>query len=124
MRIVRLTGITALAVLCVAAMGCSSNNKGKIEGTKWSCIDQPIQGGRLTAGLMTLEFKADGGFIMVAGPTTITGKYSLGTGDTVTLDLDQPLEGQKKHAEKVKISGNQLEMIDSDGKSIKFSKVS
>jgi hypothetical protein len=113
---------TLLVVVCATLAGCSSNNKGKIEGTKWSCYDQILGGKRLTDGEMTLEFKTDGGLVMVVGLDTHTGTFSLGSGDKVTFQFDKPLDGNKKHIETIQLVGNDLHMTDRSG-TIRFKKV-
>jgi hypothetical protein len=114
----------ALALVCFALAGCSSNNKGKIEGTKWVSIAQTVKGLALPEGALALEFKSDGKVVYKAGPQTYTGSYKLGSGDTVTLNLDQELSGRKKHQQRVQINGNELKMIDGDGTTGVFKKVS
>jgi hypothetical protein len=112
-----------LAALILVSTGCSSN-KGKIEGTKWSSQAAVLKGVNAPAGLLKLEFGKDGKLVYRAGAQTFTGKYSLGMGPNVTLNLDQDLAGRKVHVEKVTISGNQLTMTDSDGTQITFDKAS
>ena len=114
-------------VACVAALllaaGCSSSNKGKIEGTKWTSLAATMKGQPLPAGILQLTFGKDGSVVYKAGPQTFTGTYSLGMGSNVTLNLNQDLAGRKKHVEKVTISGNQLTMTDSDGTQLTFQQV-
>ena len=52
----------------------------------------------------------------------MTGTYSLGWGDYVTLKFDH-IEGRQNHTEKVVITGDRLTMTDSDGTSLSFEKV-
>ena len=113
----------ALVAALVCSFGCSSKNKGKIEGTKWSSEAATVKGQPLPAGALSLDFASDGKLVYKAGPTTFTGTYSLGFGDTVTLNLDQELAGRKKHAQKVVINGDRLTMSDSDGTALTFKKV-
>jgi hypothetical protein len=110
-----------VATLILVSAGCSSN-KGKIEGTKWSSQAAVVKGVNAPAGLLKLDFGKDGSLIYTAGPQRFTGKYSLGMGSNVTLNLDQELAGRKVHVEKVTISDNQLTMTDSDGTQISFNK--
>ena len=111
-----------VACLLLAVSACS-NNKGKIVG-KW----ESVSGSALAPGIsVSLDFKADGNFTMtvqqMGASNTITGKYSLGMGDTVTLsNLSQAVSGRTTHQEKVTITGGQLTMTDSDGKYITFQK--
>ena len=72
-----------------------SNNKGKIEGTKWSSIGKTINGNFIPAGSLKLEFGKDGSLNYFAGPKVFKGTYSLGKGDKVTLKLTEPLAGRK-----------------------------
>jgi hypothetical protein len=111
--------------LTVTFAGCSSKNKGKIEGTKWSSHATTIKGQSLPAGFLKLEFGKDGSLVYQAGPLTFRGKYSLGMGDKVTLKFDKELgnTGSKTHVESVEINGDTLTMKDSDGQGGKFSRV-
>jgi hypothetical protein len=112
----------ALLAAFLMSVGCSSNNKGKIEGTKWSSLASTVKGTPLAAGMLRLEFATDGKVSYVVGPQTFTGTYSLGAGDTVTLHLDQDLGGSKTHAEKIVIAGDKLTMTDTDGTQLSFEK--
>jgi hypothetical protein len=122
---VRLAPVTraVLAVACLALAGCSSNNKGKIEGTKWSCLAQIVEGKQVPEGFLKVEFGSNGKLVYEAGPNRFTGTYTLGSGDRVNLHLDQELAGRKSHHQTVKINGNELEMIDWNGTAAKFKKV-
>lgn len=113
----------ALALACAALAGCSSHNKGKVEGTKWASYDQVLGSKRLTDGEMTLDFKADGGLVLTIGLDTYAGTYSLGSGDKVTFNLDKPLDGNKKHIKTVQVVGNDLHLTDGKG-TTRFKKVS
>jgi len=113
----------AALVVCFGLAGCESNNKGKIEGTKWSCIDQTVKGQRVPEGSLKLEFKSDGKLVYTVASTIYTGTYKLSMGDRVTLRLDQPLAGSKRHDEAVKIDGGKLTMTDGDGTAAVFKKV-
>jgi uncharacterized protein (TIGR03066 family) len=121
MRVSRLA-VVALVLLAVPA--CSFN-RGKIVGT-WESTGGSVA---LPPGAkMTLEFAANGQMKMIVNAgiasQTITGKYSLGFANSVTLyDLSQAVSGRTKHAETVTISGDQLTMKDSDGKFMTFKRV-
>lgn len=121
MRIWKTPTCVLLAVLLLAA-GCSSSNKGRVEGTKWSSIAATVKGQQVPDGALRLEFGSDGSLVYKAGPKTYTGKYSLGVGNAVTLHLDQDLAGRKVHVQRVDVSDNQLKMTDSDGTSLSFTK--
>jgi hypothetical protein len=110
-----------MLVLCLA--GCSSDNKGKIEGTKWASQATTVKGTTLPAGALRFEFGTDGKMKYHIGPQTLTGTYSLGTGSSVTFTLDQAIEGRKTHLQKITISGKQMTMKDTDGTSLTFDKV-
>ena len=120
---IRWLTILPLMAMVLFLTGCSSNNKGKIEGTKWSSNATTVKDKALPAGVLALEFAADGKLVYQAGPVRLTGTYSLGGGDSVTFNLDQDLAGRKNHVEKITISDNTLTMRDSDGTSVSFSKV-
>lgn len=108
----------ALAIL-LCVVGCSSN-KGKIEGTKWTSTAATIKGQSIPAGALVLEFRGDGGLTYKAGLLTFTGTYSLGSGNSVTLKLNQELAGRKNHTESIEITGDSLVMTDTDGTQVKF----
>jgi len=114
--------VSFVAILCVCGVGCNSNNKGKIEGTKWTSQAATIKGQLIPAGFLQLEFSREGRLWYVAGPKQMTGTYSLGWGDNVTLHLDQELAGHKNHVERVRIAGNTLTMTDSDGTQVTFNR--
>lgn len=127
----RLATITRLAFLFVILMsaGCSSNNKGKIEGTKWTNQATTVKGQELPAGLMIMEFTQDGTIIQTfLDPATkrqfqqVTGKYVLGMGDVITFNMNEAVGGHKKLQSKFTITGNTLLMKDADGTSITFNK--
>lgn len=120
----RLANVAKLAVVAVVVMlaGCSSNNKGKIEGTKWANQAGSVKGQQIPAGIITLEFTSDGKLRYVAGFTTWTGTYSLGFGNTVTFNTDQDLGGRKKNVQTVIIDNNVLTLRDSDGTQLLFNK--
>jgi hypothetical protein len=113
-----------LVASALVAGGCgSSNNKGKIEGTKWTSLATSVKGKTVPAGVLQLEFNADGSLVYKAGPQSMTGKYSLGSGDTVVLHLDQPLAGSKTHSERISVNGDRLTMTDSNGTAVVFQRV-
>lgn len=101
-----------------------SNNTGKIEGTKWSSQAFTLKGKSNPSGALALEFATDGRFTYaVKGDRTFAGRYILGPGDEVSLDLDEPLEGRKRHRQRIVITDQTMQFIDSDGTSIPFRKV-
>ena len=110
----------AVVVALLCSVGCSSNNKGKIEGTRWSSLPGMVKGRSIPAGTLKLDFTKDGRLSYDTPGGVFTGTYSLGMGDTVTLHLDRELGGSKRHAQKVVINGNRMTMSDSDGTSLDF----
>lgn len=142
-----------VAVCCsAAALGCGSNNKGKIEG-KWKAVSFEGQGddmkamealgmylyfdfagdGTLTIGLDTTnqEMKA-----MLAGggkPTSWKCKYKLLSGDDVEIyDLPKEMQsgkggglfgGKDKARSKITITGDEMTLKDPDGKSGKMTRM-
>jgi hypothetical protein len=115
-----------LRVACAAtllfAAGCSSSNKGKIEGTKWTSLAATVKGKALPDGFSELHFGPDGHSVVYKAGSSdpYGGSYSLGMGSAVTLTLDRELEGRKIHVEKITIDGDQLTMTDSDGMQLTF----
>jgi uncharacterized lipoprotein NlpE involved in copper resistance len=122
MRLALLARFAVLAVV-LCAVGCNSNNKGKIEGTKWTSQAMTVQGKQLFAGTAKLEFGADKKLTYIVGADTYTGTYSLSYGDYVTLHFDQVLEGSKTHRQRIIIQGDTLKLIDTDGFTVTFSRV-
>ena len=122
MRSLRCVGLVVVLAILLGADD-ASNNKGKIEGTKWSSVAATIKGNKLPAGALGLEFGKDGKLVYKIGPTNVTGTYTLGAGDKVTFNLDRALGTGKKHIETIKIKGDKLTMSDSDGTTLDFNKV-
>ena len=110
-----------LLVALLSVFGCSSNNKGKIEGTKWTGVT--FKGAPLRKDAVTLEFRSDKKLIYRVEAQTYSGTYSLGTGDNVSFNFDQELAGRKNHVEKIRVDGNRLTMTDSDGTEVGFDRV-
>jgi hypothetical protein len=121
MRRAPLLGLFVLLSM-VCAAGCS-NNKGKIEGTRWRSDAGTVLGRYCPFGYLQLDFNADGTLVYYAGPRTFRGKYVLKPGNTVTFDLDQPLAGRNSHDETIEVYGNKMTVRDSNGVSMTFSKV-
>jgi hypothetical protein len=108
----------------VLVSGCGSNNAGKIEGTSWKSLavpgDEFEDGKDAPAGEVRIEF-TKGGVVYLRGPIGVfDGKYTLGSGDWVTLHLDRELDGKKTHTERVIINGNRMTMSGSRGLSTAF----
>jgi hypothetical protein len=125
----RLAVISRLAVLAAIALtcGCNSNNKGKIEATRWSSLPATIKGQTLPADSLQLSFGGNGQMVYRIKPLsgtdqTYKGTYSLGFENLVTLHLEQELAGKKTHVETVVINGDRLTMTDLDGTSLTFVK--
>ena len=125
MRVAHIVQLPALAVACALLAGCkASNNKGQIEGTTWSSIPQPIQGQEAPEGYLRLEFGIDKSFKYHVGPSTLNGRYTIDSGDQVTVFYDKQVAGKTKHVQKIRVKGSELEMIDEGGTSRKFRRVS
>jgi hypothetical protein len=93
-----------------------SDNKGKIEGTRWVSRAATLKSGQeVPAGALEIEFKADGGLFIMIGPSTAGGTFTLGEGDKVTLNLDKKIGGYDTLSERVTIEGDVMTMIDPDG---------
>ena len=103
--------------------GCKSNNKGKIEGTKWTSIETPTKSGVFPAGEFFLEFRSDGKLIFRREGMVYTGTYTVESGDNVTFHLDRKLQGSKTHTQKIKIADDQLTLTDGDGTAVTFTRM-
>lgn len=99
-----------------------SNNKGKIEGTKWTSLEFTANGQKVPADSVRFEFTKDGKLTYWILDKPYRGTYTLGDGDTVTLDLDEPLAGSKKHIQTIIIKDDALRLIDTDKTELKFKK--
>lgn len=99
----------------------TSANEGKLEGTRWSSVETTIEGQKLPAGALSLDFTKDGKVTYKAGPMVWTGKFELRGGNKVALKMDQEIEGRKEHVETITIKDGKLTMTDSDGTSLTFS---
>lgn len=117
MKIIQHSFTVLIICLLVSLAGCSSN-KGKIEGTKWTSQAGNMNGQAIPAGFIKLEFGEDGTLVFGNVLEESKGTYSLGLGEFVTLTFDG-----ESHMETIKVEGNTLEMFDSDGQSLKFTKV-
>ncbi len=127
----RLLSLPAVLSLALAA-GCTSENRGKLEGTRW--VSEPAtvkvkagpagapQSVHVPAGYLELDFHEDGSFYYILKGKIHTGKYTLGPGHMVTLNLDTPVAGMKTHTEKIVVEGERMTMTDTDGTSIPFRK--
>ena len=117
----------SLRIVClmavVLACGCASNNKGKIEGTKWSSDRATIKGNFIPAGTLFLDFRKDGTLAGYADRVQLSGTYSLGWGDIVTLHFNQSLWNQKNYTESIVIKKDSMTMTDPDGLKLTFRKV-
>jgi hypothetical protein len=113
---VRFVVLAGLLLSC----GCASNNKGKIEGTRWRSLAATVKGQSLPDGFLNLEFGKDGKLVYRGGGQTYTGTYSLGMANSVTMHLDQDLAGRRTHVETIVVNGDRLTMRDPDGTEVKF----
>jgi hypothetical protein len=113
----------ALAAALLLNGGCSSKNKGKLEGTKWTSLPGVVKGNNLAAGALGLEFGKDGSLVYKTPQGEFKGTYSLGMGESVTLHLDRPLSNGKVHNERITVDGDKLTMKDPDGTELSFSRV-
>ena len=109
-----------LLLTLLGSAGCASENKGKIEGTKWRSSASVVKGVSVEDGALWLQFKADGGLTYRARGQVFSGSYSLGPGKMVVMKLDRELAGRKTHSETVEIRGGRLLMADSDGTQLSF----
>jgi hypothetical protein len=117
--------LALLALLLTTVCGCSSNNKGQLEGTRWLSDEQTIKGTTMAKGAVALEFKPDYTLTLTVGGTDrYTGKYSLEFGDYVTFKFDREYRttGKRVHSERILVSGNKLTMTDDDGTAVSYTR--
>jgi hypothetical protein len=122
MRCLKLLSLAMVAASLLVA-GCSSNNKGKIEGTRWRS-DEIKEGKTITSpmGAKQLEFRQDGTMTFGEGGQSSFGTYSLGSGDSVTFTLKKEVGGSKSPAKKIIINDDKLTLIKSDDTEELYSK--
>lgn len=110
--------LVGLCIVPLVAAEGDSNNKGKIEGTKWSSQATKFQEKDAPAGTLKLEFGKDNSLVFTAGRGVFKGTYSLGAGNKVTFKI-----GPESVQETIVIAGDTLTMTDPKGTAVKFSKV-
>src|SRR5262245_45778251 len=118
MRSIRVLSLMFLPLVLLAS-GCVSENKGKLEGTRWSSEagqvtnNAAVMGPRevtLRAGYMELDFQKDGTLFYIINNKLHRGKYTLGMGSVVRFDLEEPIAGMKTHSEKINVDGRTMTM--------------
>ena len=112
--------------LCLVLVGCGSNNKDKIEGTRWSSQEQKAGAKVAPKGAIELRFSGDGNFEWKFGseakPIKLKGTYTLGSGDNVTFHFEEEFEERKEHTEKIQVRDKTLTLSDAKG-NITFDRV-
>jgi len=98
--------------------GCGSSNKGKIEGTMWGA----------TTGYSFIEFTRGGQVTYIVGAQKYTGTYTLGSRDSITLNLDQDMDGKKVHTVRASIAkdpdaGELLTVSFGGGQQVQFGRI-
>ena len=127
-RFYRGISIVAVAALALMQTGCESVNAGLLEGTKWASAYVPdFKGISMRGCNMTIEFKADGGLIMLLrtpySAETYAGSWRTGPGHTVFFDdISPPINGKNSSLEEITIQGDILKMPDS-GETLVFTRV-
>ena len=104
----------------VAAVGCESENRGKVEGKRWRSGAATVKGQPVPDGAMMIDFRQNGKLVFRAGNQFIDGSYRLGFGRTIHITLDRPIAGRRQHDETIEVRGDRLTMTDSDGTSLTF----
>jgi hypothetical protein len=123
-----------VAVFVLLATGCSSENKGQLEGTRWRSEAGRVEvksfqatGGKQTVnvpeGYFQLDFQTDGTLFYIINNQLYRGKYTLNPGRAVTLQLEKPLAGSTTHTETIAVNGSRMTMTDTDGTALNFKKV-
>ena len=98
----------------------ASNNKGKLEGTKWESKAATFDGVAVPAGIIKLDFSKNENLLFRIADKIYKGTYELGEGDEVTFSFEEELDGEKVHVETITIRSDTLIVIDDDGVSISF----
>ncbi|MEZ6141772.1 MAG: hypothetical protein R3B84_14470 [Zavarzinella sp.] len=94
--------------------------KGQLSGTKWTSMEGTVNGQKIPAGVLKLEFNKDGTMRYQIVDMVYTGKYEVIDGKQVKWKLDQELGGNKEHIEKLAIKGKTLTVTDQDGTALDF----
>jgi hypothetical protein len=115
--------VALLFLVALALSGCSSNNKGKLEGTKWRSDSGVVEGETVPAGTVTVEFRKNGTLTMRVDGHQIEGKYTLGVSNWVTLSLDEEFGHSTSYTALVLIQGDKMTMNDGDGCTLTYSRL-
>lgn len=76
----------------------------------------------IPSGAITLEFAMNGNLAYRVKDKAFLGTYRLGMDDRVIFQFDEKLAGRTTHVQQVKIIGDRLTLIDTDGQQLIFSK--
>lgn len=118
---------TGLAILILALVGgcgfmpqAGSNNKGKLEGTRW--VNEPgvFVGIPLIRGAFTMDFRGDGTFYWRFSDKTFTGTFSYGPENLIFFTLSEPFLNRTDWKEHITISGDTMIMGGEDGITLNF----
>jgi hypothetical protein len=125
MHAAKVMRMLAMALIALGAVGCGSNVKGKIEDTRWSNNEYTGKDGKkIPANMLKLDFRADGSMTFSVMGIATNGKYTLGTGSSVTFEMDKVIAGgSKKMRNKIAIDGETMTITDSDGAVMTLRKV-
>ena len=75
-------------------------------------------------GFLAIKFGTDRSFTYQVGEGMLTGKYSVGSGDKVSLFYSKPVGGKTKHVHTFRLSDEELEITDEQGNSRRFRRAS
>ncbi len=103
--------LSVAAAVCVVLFlsGCGSSSQSLILG-KWEVEGAPMK--------MTAEFRSDGTAKITMLGQTVQGAYKL-SGDN---ELEWTMNGMKTQG-KVNVTGNELELTDSENRTIKYKRM-
>jgi uncharacterized protein (TIGR03067 family) len=128
MRLYRCVTGLALLTLALAGGGCGfmpqsgSNNKGKLEGTRWVNEPGPFAGIHFIRGAFILDFRGDGTFFWRFSDQTFTGTFSYGPDNLIFFNLSKPFLNRTDWKENITISGDTLIMGGEDNLTITFNR--
>jgi hypothetical protein len=109
-------GIMPVLTLAALACGCGSNNQGKLEGTKWDAQETKKEKGVLRKGELVVEFHKEAALTWKDLEGTHKGKYTLNSGDYVTLEFNEEIAKSKVHRERIQVHDKTMTLSDSKEK--------
>ncbi len=114
--------LVAAGLFCLVS-ACSSQNRGKIEGTKWTNLAADVHNNPVPRDLIQIEFFPDGKLRYVIDQKEHGGSYSFGTRHYVFFRLDPPVEMISGYWEEVLLADRRLTLKDASGTALVFERL-